>query len=431
MKITSIHPGIMRIVLVFMVLTAFVFAQPQDQVYPAKKPIPTQIYPELFVVADQVVEEQWTATLGLVNAPSDLKQIEPGQCVRFGILASGDDRDRLLTSAKLGFEFIFAGHTQSFPAERPEAVKQGKPEGGDFVNQALGVAGIKNPVSSLASIAVSRAKWCAPVDTTDGAATIRATVLTPDGKSLALRPRTFEVKTFEAARKNVPFKDMNTFGPWLQQYHSAPDPAEILPAMRIVAADEKARFMPNVMVFFVEALKASPVASDDLLRTLPTEDRSVRVYGIPLLSAAGYATGPLLDALKEDERIVVTSVHLPDPFDLKPDRTLPNRMDMLWAVFFATGNIKPVGTIASMLAWRPDYDKFAQIQKSGQKPTELTDSIMRGVVYTAAGWSLNALSRNDGLVADYLDALKASSDTPLVVKAELANLSTNPAFARK
>ena len=164
---------------------------------------------------------------------------------------------------------------------------------------------------------------------------------------------------------------------------------------------------------------------------LPTESRSVREYGIPLLSAAGYATAPLLDSLNEDERTVVTSVHLQDPFDLKPDRTLPNRMDMLWAVFFATGSIKPVGTIASMLAWRPDYDKFAQIQKSGQKPTELTDSIMRGVVYTAAGWSLNALSRNDGLVADYLEALKASSDTPLVVKAELANLSTNPAFARK
>ena len=318
MKIASIHRGIMRIVLLSIVLAALVLAQAQDEVYPAKKPIPTQIYPELFVVADQVVEEQWTATLGLVNAPSDLNQLEPGQCIRFGILASGDDRDRLLSSAKLGFEFTFAGHTQSFPAEAPEAVKQGKPEGGDFVTQALGVAGIKNAVSSLASIAASRAKWCVPLDATDGSAMIRATAITPDGKSFALTPRTFEVKTFEAARKNAPFKDMNTFGPWLQQYHSAPDPAELLPGLRVVASDEKARFMPNIMVFFVEALKASPVAADDLLRMLPTEGRSVRVYSIPLLSEAGYATGPLLDALKEDERTVITSVHLPNPFDLKP-----------------------------------------------------------------------------------------------------------------
>ena len=48
--------------------------------------------------------------------------------------------------------------------------------------------------------------------------------------------------------------------------------------------------------------------------------------------------------------------------------------------------------VASMLAWRADYEKFVEIQKSGQKPTEATESIIRGVVYTAAGWSLNALS---------------------------------------
>jgi hypothetical protein len=427
----AVRWGILRIVPFFIVLVAFVLAQAQDQVYPAKKLVPTQIYPELFVVADQVVEEQWTETLGLVNAPSDLKQVEPSQCIRFGILASGDDRDRLLTSAKFGFEFIFAGHTQSFPAEPPEAVKQGKPEGGDFVTQALGVAGIKNPLSSMASVAASRAKWCVPLDATDGPATIRATAVTSDGKTFALNLRSIDVKTFETARKNAPFKDMNTFGPWLQQYHSTPDPAELLPGLRIVASDEKARFMPNIMVFFVAALKASPSAANDLLQMLPTEGRSVRVYSIPLLSEAGYATGPLLGAFKEDERTVITSFHLPDPFDLKPDRTLPNRMDMLWAVFFATGRIEPVRTVASMLAWRTDYDKFVQMQKSSQKPTELTDSIMRGVVYTAAGWSLNALSRNDGLVADYVDALKASSDTPLAVKTELANLFTNPAFTQK
>jgi hypothetical protein len=421
----------LHIILFCVVTGAFLLAQAEDQVHPAKKPVPTQIYPELFVVADQVIGEQWTATLGLVNAPTDLKQVELGQCIRFGVLASGDDRDRLLTSAKLGFEFSFAGHTQSFPAEPPEAVKQGKPEGGDFVTQALGAAGIKNPISSIASIAASRARWCAPLDTTDGTATILATAVTLNGKSFALNPRSIEVKSLKTARKNAPFKDMKTFGPWLQQYHSAPDPAELLPGLRIVASDEKARLIPNIMVFFVEALKASPAAANDLLRALATEDRSVRIYSIPLLSEAGYATDPLLAVFKEDERAVINSVHLPNPFDLTPDRTLPTRMDMLWAVFFANGRIEPVRAIASMLAWRPDYDKFVEMQKSGQKPTELTESIMRGVVYTAAGWSLNALSRNDGLVADYVDALKSSSDTPLDVKAELSNLSTNPASTKK
>jgi len=419
------------IVVFCLVLPAVVVSQAQDKVYPSKKPISTQIYPELFVLADQVVEEQWKETLALVNGPSDLKQVEPGQCIRFGVFASGDDRDRILGSAKLGFELSFAGHTQTFAAEPPEVVKQGKPEGGDFVTQALSVAGIKNPVSSMASIAASRAKWCVPLDAQDGAGTIRATVATSDGKSFSVNPRSIHVKTFDTSRKSAPFKDMNTFGPWLQHYHAAPDPAALLPGLRLIASDEKARLMPNIMVFFVEALKASPVAANELLQALPSEARSVQVYSIPLLTEAGYSTGPLLSGFKDDERTVIASVHLPNPFDLKPDRTLSNRMDMLWAVFFATGRIRPVRTVASMLAWHADYDKFIEIQKSGQKPTEVTESIMRGVVYTAAGWSLNALSRNDGLVADYIDALKSSPDTPATVKEELANLYTNPAFTKK
>jgi hypothetical protein len=412
------------------VSSILVLAWAQDQTYPPKKPVVTHIYPNLFVLADQVVQEQWRATLGLVNVPSDLKQVEPGQCIRFAVIATGDDRDELLGSAKFGFEFTLAGHTQNFSAEPAEAVKRGKPEGGDFVTQALGAAGIKNPMPSMATMAASRTKWCAPLDVQDGTATVRATVATTDGKSFALSLRSIEVKTFETGRKNAAFTDMNTFGPWLQHYHAMPDPAELLPGLRIVASDEKARLMPNIMVFFVEALKASPAATNELLRALPSEGRSVRIYTIPLLSQAGYVTDSLLNEFTEDQRAVLRSVQLPDPFDLKPDRELPNRMDMLWAVFFATGRIEPVRTVASMLAWRSDYDKFVEMQKSGQKPTEATESIMRGVVYTGAGWSLNALSRKDGLVADYIDALKSSPDTPATVKAELANLYTNPAFTK-
>jgi hypothetical protein len=415
----------------WILFSASVVAHAQDQVYPPRKPTPTQIYPELFVLANEVVEEQWTATLGLVNGPSDLKQVEPGQCIRFGVLATGDDRDRLLASVKLGFEFTFAGHTQSFAAEPPEAVKQGKPEGGDFVTEALGAAGIKNPFLSTTSIASSRAKWCVPLDIRDGTATIRATATTSDGKSFPLNDRSIAVKTFGTARNNTPFKDINSFGSWLQHYHAAPDPSELLTGLRIIASDEEARAMQNIMVFFVEALKSSPAAANDILRTLSTEGRSVQVYSIPLLSEAGYRTDPLLNGLTEDQKSVIRSVHLPDPFDLRPDHTLPSRMDMLWAVFFATGHIEPVRAVASMLAWRSDYDKLVEMQKSGREPVEPTEGIMRGVVYAGAGWSLNALSRNDGLVADYLDVLRSSPTTPVDVKEELVNLYTNPAFTKK
>jgi hypothetical protein len=408
---------------------AAVFAAPAQST--GKKTEPATIYPQLLILADQVVDQQWKASLALVNAPTDLTQIGPGQCVRFGVIASGDGRDRLLSSARFRFELTFGTSGQTFTAEPLQALKQVKPEGGDFVTEALEAGGVKNPILSTASIAASHARWCVPPDSVSGTVIIRGTVERPNDTLFSLDTRTVSVQSFEASLKSVPFKDMTTFGGWLQHYHAAPEPAELLPGLRIVASDEKARTMPNIMVFFAEALRASPVTAMEIIRALPKEDRSVRVYSIPLLGESGYDTASLLSGVSEDEKGATTSMHLPDPFDLKPDRMLPSRMDMLWASFFATGRIEPVRAVASMLAWREDYEKLMAVQKSGQKPTELTESIMRGVLYSGAGWSLNALSRNDGVVADYIDALRASPDTSAQVKEELAHVHTNPAFTKK
>lgn len=420
-----------QIFIVFLFSTNFLMVQAQDRVYPPKKSIPTEISPELFVVSNDVVEQQWKDTLSLVNPPSNLQQVEPGQCIRFGVFASGDDRDRILSSLKIGFELSFSGHNLTFAPEPPEAVKQAKPEGGDFVSQALGVAGVEKPALSMASLAASKAKWCVPVDATDGTATIRAELVRPNGTAFALNSRRIDVKTLASARQETKFSNMNAVGSWLQQYYMAPDPAAILPALRIVASDAKAKSMPNFMFFFVTAFKASPEAMDALLRTLPTESQQVRMYTVPLLSEAGYKTESLVTTLPEEGRTQLSSVNLPDPFDFTPDRMLPSKMDMLWANFFASGRIEPVRKITSMLAWKSDYDKLVEIQKSGQKPAELTDSLMRGACYTAAGWSLNALSLSNGLVADYIEAIQSSPDTPPEIKTELKSLYNNPAFRNK
>jgi len=53
---------------------------------------------------------------------------------------------------------------------------------------------------------------------------------------------------------------------------------------------------------------------------------------------------------------------------------------------------------------------------------------VRGVVYTAAGWSLWSFQRTDPLVADYIDYMLASADISQSVKSELSGLASNPAF---
>ncbi len=328
--------------------SASVLTRAQDRVQPPKRPTPAQILPDVVILGDQVVQEQWPATLELVNAPSDLKQVEPGQCIRFGVVASGDDRDQLLDSARITFEFTLASKTRTFPAEHAQAVKQIKPEGGDFVTQALGATGIKNPVSSLASLAASRARWCAPADAQDGTATIRGTARLANGKSVSLNDPV-DVRTFETARKPAAFTDMNTFGQRFQRYHAAPDPAQLVPGLRLVAADQKARSMFNVMAFFIAALKNNPVAAEEVIRKLANEHLWTLLYAVPLLRDAGYPTESLMGGFKDSDKVIVRSIEIPNAFDITPDRLLPNKMDMLWATFFATGRIEPVKTIENAI----------------------------------------------------------------------------------
>jgi hypothetical protein len=412
-----------------MSLTAYLSAQ--DQVYPPRKPVANKLHPDMFVLDDRVVAEQWKVTHTLVNVPFNLELVEPGQCIRVGVIANGDDRDLILSSGQLGFEVDFEGSRQNFEPGLPEAVKQIKPEGGDFVSEALAAAGVKGPSLSVASIAASRAKWCVPTDAKDGTATILPTMHAANRHPLKLNARRLKVAGFSSARKDISFKDMGAFSAWMQGYHKAPNPAGLLQGLRIVASDAKARSMASINMFFIEALRANPPAARDTLDALATESHEVQNYALPLLAQAGLNTAAVVSRMREEDKAAVREVQMADPYDMTPDSTLPNRMDMLWAAYFATGDIRPVQAIVSMLAWRPDYDKFVEMQKSGEKPQELTPELMRGVVYTVAGWSLVSLSRNDGLVADYIDALKDSPDVAANVKNELAKLYTNPAFQKK
>jgi hypothetical protein len=155
---------------------------------------------------------------------------------------------------------------------------------------------------------------------------------------------------------------------------------------------------------------------------------------MPLLSQAGFLTGANWERLTTEERANISSHLLPDAFDVfdaKPDPGRMKRLDMLWGIFFATGDLKPVRAVVRMLAWHNDYASLSKLIESGQKPTELTESVMRGVMYRGAGWSLRSLSLEDGLLADYIDYLRSATETPDHLKQELASLNTNPAFDLK
>lgn len=409
----------------------------QDDVYRtprAKKATPTEIHPEIWVLDEQVITVQWPATLELINAPANLAQIEPSQCMRFGVFATGDDRYHTLQSARYQFTVQYAGQTETFGAQPADAVKQIKPEGGDLVTGALAAAGIKNPLPSMASMAGSRARWCMPDGGRDGSVIVAGLATRSDGTTVKLKSRAIDAVTFDSARRKQPAMTPEALSSWIPGYYASPNPALLLPALRLAAGDRTLRSLLNLMQFFVSVLKSSPYAANDLLRTLPSENADVRTYSLALLRRAGYSVESLLASFKDDERAGPQAAELPDAFDLTPDRTLFPKLDMLWSIFFATGEIRPVRSLASMLAWESDY---AQVEKARethrQDPEakmELTDNMVRAVAYSAAGWSLASLSRREGLVVDYIDAIKAKPDFSGEAK-QLADVYTNPAFKRQ
>ncbi|MFZ3244941.1 MAG: hypothetical protein WBD54_15730, partial [Candidatus Acidiferrales bacterium] len=183
--------------------------------------------------------------------------------------------------------------------------------------------------------------------------------------------------------------------------------------------------------FLAAALKSNPVAAEDFLMRVRTQPPLTRAFGLLAARSAGYDISGVLNTLSAQEQEKFHSLPaLADPYDLTPSRELFEHLDMLWAVFGATGQFKPVQTISTALDWRTDYEDFEKLRETPNHSSALTPSIVRAVVYSAAGWSLLSFQRSDPLVADYIQFLRASKDTSKSVKSELADLSNNPAFKR-
>lgn len=399
-----------------------------------QKPSPPKIEPEIFLLAEPVIQAQWTHTLSLANAPQNISLLNPGQCVRVGVVSTGDNRDDYLKNTKLSFHVRFAGHSDSHPLASLSEFKQIKPEGGDFVVAVLNAAGVKPPeiAKTVASLGASVDHWCVPVDANDGTATVEAGIESPSGHH-ALKHSTIKIESFDTgSKKSFTSKEFSSF---LQTYYRQPNPARLLPALQFTLAEQTQSPRQGqaeiVAAFLSAAIASDPRAAQDFRTRIATQPPLTRALGLLILRSAGYDVSNVLSALSAEEQQKFQGLTpLQDPFDLTPTRDLFQHLDMLWGVFGATGQFKPVETIASALNWSTDYEDFDKLRKTPNHPSTLSPSIVRGVTYAAAGWSLASFQRSDPLVADYIDYLLASPDTPQTEKSELTGLSTNPVFKR-
>ncbi|MGA3035662.1 MAG: hypothetical protein ABSD70_20445 [Terracidiphilus sp.] len=401
---------------------------------PTRKPVATKIEKQILIFPDSVVTEQWPHTLKLVNPPQNLKLLNPGECIRVGIFAVGDDRDSLLEKTQLSFRVEFAGQVQERARAPFAGIKQLKPEGGDFVLQALAVANVEAPPLSMASMGASAGGWCVPDDAQEGTATIEAEIDSPSGHEKFAK-LTIAIESFETGSKHA-FKDEEEMERFTMGYHYQPNPARLYPELLIFCSDKKLNSNPDELMdqaaLLSAALKGDPAAAKDFSARVAVRGGCPRSVGLLGLLMGGYDIAPALQSMNEDDRQMYQQrPELPDPYSFDSPAEIPAKFDMLWAIFCTTGQLAPIQKIASGLAWRSDWEEFDRARKLHTKFKEWTPSIGRAMAYSTAGWSIESFQQTDPLAADYIEFMIASPDTPDAVKTELKGLSTNPAFKRE
>jgi len=403
-----------------------------------QKNLPTEIRPAILVFGRELIG-QWSINPKWVNIQPARASAYPGQHLILGVAATGDGRAGLLESADLTANLSFQGDTRTVSAH-PRLIRKVKAEGADMVTYILGSLKTEKAEEaqahlSMASIALFDVDWVVPGVVADGDLSISGKIQSC-GKSIVLAPVKVTIKSMESSCRAGTFKDSKALEDWTMTYYQHPEPARILNALGYATKDQRGT-SPNAVTFYVEVLKSSPEAQRYLLAHLHEQPHGPRLFGLYLLRLAGADITPSLAGLsEEDQRMVRQTPGLPDPYDLRVEIAdsigVPGRLDMLWSIFLATGDFKPIQAIAGTLAWRDDWKVFKQVrddfQKFGKKPAGMTPELMRATAYMSAGWSLGSFYRNHGLAADYIESMKSNPMMPPVIREELGTLISNPAF---
>ncbi len=292
---------------------------------------------------------------------------------------------------------------------------------------------------SMVSFALFDLDWTAPPNAEAGFVSIKGKVIAEDGTQRDLKEAKVEFWSYDRSAKEGNFQDKKEQENWMMGYYQRPELTRLLHLFRASKDDENA-FKPNMRAFYSQVLKSDPDAAKDLLSRLKSEEPVVRMIGVVAFLDAGYSLSTVLESMRAEDqepfKLLPSKVPpLPDPYDLAPDVNnfikIPSAFDMLWSQFLATGDAKPVRTIAGALEWRKEGQAFHTLRKSGQKAGGVTIELAKGVSYMAAGWSLGSFYRNHPLVTDYIEAWKKDAGVPQVVREELGTLMTNEAFKRE
>ena len=366
------------------------------------------------VFPDSVATEQWQHTARLVSSPQNLTLLNPGQCIRIGVVVTGDDRDTFLEETQLSYRVEFGGHTMDHPLAPPAGVKDLKAEGPG------------KSIESTSSLSVVAESWCVPDNAMDGTATIDVEIDSPSGHEKLSRTK-IDVESFPTGSRRA-FLSLAEFEKFTMGYHYQPVPARLFPAMLYFCSQPGLYSASNAMEirssFFGAALKADPAVAKYVTSRIMAQSGCPRELGLRSLLMGGYNIDPVLASMSPSDQQAFRQYSVPpDPYASdSQDKAVP-QFEMLSGIFKATGQFAPIQKIASALLSRSDRDDAGNARKSSSQVSILSAGL--ATAYSTPSGSLAALQRTDPLAADYIESLIAAPDTSDALKTELKDLHTS------
>ena len=205
---------------------------------------------------------------------------------------------------------------------------------------------------------------------------------------------------------------------WMKFYYADPHPERFVQEVRQLSESGALAHPEHALPVITFLSRVIAANADHLpawlgaLRDLPEAD----LHSLDLavwLSGAPTPPAPLA------ERMTGSLFDETPPDLLERDIDDPVMLDVLWMHYFATGELRAVRRIVSVLEYMSDYGAAESFQETAQTDEDRARAT-RDAMFQAASWSLGSLMEEHEPLEDYCGELVLSGDLTPVERCALA-----------
>jgi hypothetical protein len=175
---------------------------------------------------------------------------------------------------------------------------------------------------------------------------------------------------------------------WMMFYYAAPSPQRFVAEARELLLAESAQTRDMVATFLGRVMAANSEHIDGWMAAL--EDLPEHAAAVLRLAAWLSDTSEGQAHARRDSRFGNPPRRPPDLLEIEARDAI--QLDCLWSWYFATGDVRAVARVVSVLRWMTCFGAAARYEGS-PKTADDQERALKDGLYQAASWSLRALMK--------------------------------------